>query len=150
MKKKENNNLTIEIKNSNYKDLGDIFEKIDEFDTIFGTISPKMRALMSPKGNNLLGEEKVAGAENTLDPPAVPLNRNSFGMNKSEIVVQMNKIVVGDNKNGANIDKDAENEDEDPFGSSPQSDQLPDDHEIDGMFGAPQNEDTNMNAITNL
>lgn len=35
MKKKENNNLTIEIKNSNYKDLGDIFEKIDEFDTIF-------------------------------------------------------------------------------------------------------------------
>ena len=45
MKKKESNNLTIEIKNSNYKDLGDIFEKIDEFDTIFGTISPKMRAL---------------------------------------------------------------------------------------------------------
>ena len=69
-------------------------------------------------------------------------------MNKSEIVVQMNKIVVGDDKNGKNLD--AENEEDDPFGSSPQSDQLPDDHDIDGMFGAPQNEETNMNAITNL
>ena len=47
----------------------------------------------------------------------MPLNRNSFGMNKSEIVVQMNKIVVGDDKNGKNLD--AENEEDDPFGSSP-------------------------------
>lgn len=56
IKKKDSNNLTIDINNSNYKELGDIFEKIEEFDSFFGTISPKMRAQESPKANIQLAQ----------------------------------------------------------------------------------------------
>lgn len=84
-KAKKDNNLTIEIKNSNFKELGDIFDKIDEFDSFFGTISPRQKANEAFKNNKQPGQEKTP--ENHIDPPAVPLNRRSFGMNKSEIVV---------------------------------------------------------------
>ena len=72
----------MDIKQSPHKELGDIFEKIEEFDNVFGTISPTLQSPIQLKES--AGHERMA---DTNDAPLVPMNRNSFGMNRSNVVV---------------------------------------------------------------
>ena len=70
------------------------------------------------------------------------MGRNSFGINKSEIVVQINKLSIGHDQN--NFDGAAE-DDQDPFATSPQSDKLPEDQEIEGFFSERVENLNNLN-----
>ena len=54
------------------------------------------------------------------------MNRNSFGMNKQELIVQMHKY---SDDSDPNQNENDDNE-PDPFGSSPQSDMIPEDQEV--------------------
>lgn len=73
--------LKIDMKAKEIEDIKNIFEKIDEFDNIFGTMSPDAR---SP--DQSLGEDDEAAIVGQKRQE-VPMNRNSFGMSKSEIIV---------------------------------------------------------------
>lgn len=60
------------------------------------------------------------------------MNRNSFGMTKSEIIVQMNDFTSG---NGDSEERQVE----DLFGASPASEKLPEeDQAADAVFGQPE------------
>ena len=54
------------------------------------------------------------------------MNRNSFGMNKQELIVQMHKYSDDSNPN----QNENDDNEPDPFGSSPQSDVIPEDQEV--------------------
>ena len=118
------NNLNINTKSNRkdeIEDIKNIFEKIDEFDNIFGTLSPEA---ISP--TNMVEDDEAAiiqeaGSIQKQEDAATNNSKdNKYGMSKSEIIVQMNNLVMPSNDDGP-----GRNNEDDPFGGSPQSDSLP-------------------------